>query len=148
MLNHRTHHTHCKPSDRQRRALRALRLASRCAGRVPLAQLMAAANYSPSRLRVLARVLLGEAPAVRGRRLRLDKAACLLLASERTIARAAAVAGFRSKEAFHRAFRARYGCTPRDWVHRAPNGPTTPRAFGLGAALVRHFHAPEASPHG
>lgn len=136
------------PSPRQRRALQQLGATARAGERARMTQLATAAHYSPSRLRVLVRDLLGEAPAPRLRRLRLDAVACMLLAQERSLARAARAAGFRSIEAFHRAFRARYGCTPRAWARDPSSTTSRSRAFGIGVALVRHFHTPEASHHG
>ncbi len=136
------------PSPRQQRALQQLGATARAGQQARVTQLAAAAHYSPSRLRVLVRDLLGEAPATRLRRLRLDAVACMLLTQEHSLARAARAAGFRSIEPFHRAFRTRYGCTPRAWARDPVPAAARSRAFGIGAALFRHVHAPETGHHG
>jgi AraC-like DNA-binding protein len=111
------------------------------------ADLAALASYSPSRLRALARGVLGEPPVARHRRRRLDAAACALLRGRKWIRRLAQDAGFASTEAFHRAFRARFGCTPGDWARSGPP-PQAPRAFAIGAGIARLLNAREEPHHG
>lgn len=132
---------------RQQAAIDRLLALTRAPRPVPASRLARATHYAPSRLRVLSRRLLGEPPARRQRRRRLDAAACALLRDPRSVARAARIAGFRSTEAFHRAFRARFGCTPRAWS-RAGAPPRAPRALALGAALARHFGIDRRRDHG
>lgn len=136
-----------RPSPRQRRAIACLLDLPGAARRLPGATIAAAARYSPSRLRALSRDALGETPAARQRRRRLDAAACALLRGSRTVARLALDAGFASPEAFHRAFRARYGCTPRDFARSGPPA-RAPRAFAIGAGITRLFQAAPESHHG
>jgi AraC-like DNA-binding protein len=130
-----------RASARQQRAIRLLLDPPDGTSRPRAAVLAAAASYSTSRLRAIARAALGESPAARLRRRRLDAAASALLTGQRSMARLAKQAGFRSTEAFHRAFRARFGCTPRAWARRQPS-PRVAKAFALGAALARHLVDP------
>lgn len=134
-------------SPRQQRAIVSLVEISRASRRVPTTSVAAAARYSPSRLRALSRVALGESPAARLRRRRLDATACALLLGRPGLRRIALDAGFSSTEAFHRAFRARFGCTPTTWARRGPP-PGAPRAFVIGAGIARLFDHHENAPHG
>jgi AraC-like DNA-binding protein len=111
------------------------------------ASIAAATRYSPSRLRALSRSALGEAPAARLRRRSLDSAACALLRGGASLRRIARDAGFSSTEAFHRAFRARFGCTPRTWAQAGPP-PGAPRALAIGAGIARLFGHHGKSRHG
>jgi AraC-like DNA-binding protein len=113
--------------------------------RVEAVRLARLTGYSASRLRVLARIALGEPPARRQRRVRLDAAACTLLRGAVPVARLARAAGFSSTEGFHRAFRRRFGCAPRG-LAVARGARALPRAIALGLAISDHFlHAPESA---
>lgn len=134
-------------SPRQQRAIAYLVDLPHGTRRLAGASVAAAARYSPSRLRALSRRALGESPVARLRRRRLDAAACALLRGAPGLRRIALDAGFSSTEAFHRAFRARFGCTPTAWARRGPPS-GAPRAFAIGAGIARLPHHAENPPHG
>lgn len=115
--------------------------------RVSAVQLARLTGYSPSRLRALVREALGEPPARRLRRRQLDRAACALLRDAVPPARLARLAGFASTEAFHRAFRRRFGCTPGTLAARRAV-PGAPRGITLGLALAAHFARTTETGHG
>jgi transcriptional regulator GlxA family with amidase domain len=56
--------------------------------------------------------VIGETPAVHQRRVRLDRAAWLLLTTRATVLDIALETAWESHEVFTRAFRARFGTTP------------------------------------
>jgi len=80
--------------------------------------------------------LMGEAPAMHQRRLRLDQGARLLLTSRATILDIALETGWQSHETFIRAFRARFGVTPS--VFRRERGSSLPRSMRLGFSISAH----------
>jgi AraC-like DNA-binding protein len=123
-----------------RRDVALVRVAAvfRRARRASAVQLARLTGYSPSRLRALVREALGEPPARRLRRRQLDLAACTLLRESTSPTQLARVAGFSSAEAFHRAFRRRFGCTPGALAARRV-APRAPRGIALGLALADHF---------
>lgn len=147
MLHHVSGRSIEGSSIRQRRAIRFLLGLANPPGRSRATTLAAATHYSASRLRAIARAALGEAPAARQRRLRLDAAACALMTCDQPITRLANLAGFRSVEGFHRAFRARFGCSPRAWV-RAEPATRAARAHVIGRALARHLGSRTEPGHG
>jgi len=79
---------------------------------VSLAALSARAGWSPFHLYRAFRRVVGETPRRYTQRLRLDRAAGRLLASDDSIVDIALAAGFNSHEVFTRAFRRHYGRTP------------------------------------
>jgi AraC-like DNA-binding protein len=80
--------------------------------------------------------MIGETPAAHQRRLRLDRAAGLLLTSRETILDIALETGWERHETFTRAFRARFKITPSAFrKHRAA---TLPRAMRAGFSFALH----------
>jgi AraC family transcriptional regulator len=87
------------------------------------------AGRSPFQLHREFRKALGETPRAFIERLRLEQAAATLLGSRASILTVALGAGFSSPEVFTRAFRRRFGCTPRHYRATAlPNASHTARA--------------------
>jgi len=91
----------------------------------------------------------GETPKQYTLRLRLERAALLLLASERSVLSVALSCGFRSHEAFCRAFRRRFGMKPGAFRSRGLAAAVDKRTWEKHAALVtslgpciRLFHSP------
>jgi AraC family transcriptional regulator len=80
------------------------------------------AGWSAFHLHRALRALLGETPKRYSLRLRLERAACELLASRRPVRSIAVDAGFRSHEVFTRAFGRQFGTSPRTYRVRAPAG--------------------------
>lgn len=78
---------------------------------------------------------IGESPGAFRRRLLLERAAWELRGTRVTITRVAMVAGYRSAEAFTRAFARAFGATPARY-RKAPNG------YWVEAANGIHFHPP------
>lgn len=99
---------------------------------LPLTALAARAGLSPFHLHRLFSAAAGETPKQFGLRLRLSRAAALLLTGRQPVLRIALSCGFRSHEVFTRAFRRRFGMTP-----------STYRARGF----VTHVSAREAEVH-
>lgn len=77
---------------------------------------------------------LGETPAAHQRRVRLDRAAWLLLTSRATILDIALETGWESHEVFTRAFRARFGATPS--AFRKDRGSALPQSLRAGFAIA------------
>ncbi len=84
-------------------------------GDVSLAALAARSGWSKFHLQRRFRRFAGETPKQFAGRVRLDRAAAELLASEATILAIALDAGFAGPEVFARAFRRRFGCSPREF---------------------------------
>ena len=61
----------------------------------------------------------GETPARHVQRLRLERAAYLLAVTDRPVLEIALAVGFTTHEAFSRAFRRRFDCTPRSYRQAA-----------------------------
>ncbi len=97
---------------------------------LPLAVLSARAGISPFHLHRLFSAVAGETPKQYILRLRVSRAAAMLLASDDSVLDIALSCGFQSHEAFTRAFRRRFGLTPRDYRAR---GFTT--AAGVATAV-------------
>lgn len=113
------------------RVRRALEHAREHADEGPgLAELAAAAAFSPFHFHRIFAALVGETPAEHVRRLRLEKAANrLLYHPDKPVTDIALETGFASPSAFSRDFRARFGSSPSDFRRR--------RLRALGAAAVR-----------
>ena len=80
-----------------------------------LAALGRRANLSPAHLQRVFKAAVGETPKSYVIRLRVERAAFCLLAHESTVAQIAADCGFQSPETFIRAFRRRFGKSPREY---------------------------------
>lgn len=87
-------------------------------GDVSLESLAAHAGYSPFHLHRTFSNAVGETPGQFTFRLRLARAALLLLTSEEPILEVALASGFRSHEVFCRAFHRRFGMTPSAYRKR------------------------------
>ena len=80
-----------------------------------LAALGRRANLSSAHLQRVFKAAVGETPKAYVLRLRVERAAFCLLAHESTIAQIAADCGFQNPETFIRAFRRRFGQSPREY---------------------------------
>ena len=78
--------------------------------------------------------VLGETPAAHQRRVRLDRAAWLLLTTRATVLEIALETGWESHEVFTRAFRARFGTTPS--ALRKEQGKSLPPSLRAGFAIA------------
>jgi AraC family transcriptional regulator len=85
---------------------------------VSLDALAAQAGLSPFHLHRVFSVTAGETPKQFTLRLRLGRAAAMLLTSDESVLNVALACGFQSHEAFSRAFRRRFGMTPRAYRER------------------------------
>ncbi len=88
----------------------------------------------------LVKAVLGESPAAFRRRLLLERAACQLLSSDRSVTFVALDAGYGSVEAFTHAFNRAYGTAPRDFRSRGETDHRLPAPNGV------HFHPPGGGP--
>jgi AraC family transcriptional regulator len=97
-----------------------------------------AACFSRRQFHRLMLEVLGETPGRHQRRLRLDRAAWLLLTSRASVLDVALETGFENHETFTRAFRTRFAVPPS--VFRKKRGKTLPRSIrvALSAALYTH----------
>lgn len=84
----------------------------RIAGDVSLARLAKRSGWSAFHLHRAFRRVVGETPKQYTQRLRLERAAAALAASESTVAQVARANGFSSHEVFTRAFQRQFECTP------------------------------------
>lgn len=80
-----------------------------------LAALSAKAGYSPFHLQRAFRHWIGESPKAYVERLRLERSAFRLLVQEASHLEVALACGFARPETFIRAFRRRFGCSPRTY---------------------------------
>ena len=80
-----------------------------------LATLGRRANLSPDHLQRVFKAAIGETPKAYVTRLRVERAAFCLLAHESQVAEIAANCGFRNPDTFIRAFRRRFGVSPREY---------------------------------
>jgi transcriptional regulator GlxA family with amidase domain len=78
--------------------------------------------------------VIGETPAAHQRRVRLDRAAWLLLTTHATVLDIALETGWESHEVFTRAFRAQFGTTPS--AFRKDRGRSLPQSLRAGFALA------------
>ena len=92
------------------------------------------ASFSRRQFHRLTLRTLGETPAAHQRRVRLDRAAWLLLTTPATMLDIALETGWESHEVFTRAFRARFGTTPS--ALRKDRGKALPQSLRAGFALV------------
>jgi AraC-like DNA-binding protein len=97
-----------------------------------------AACFSRRQFHRLMLQVLGETPGTHQRRLRLDRAAWLLLTSRATVLDVALETGFENHETFTRAFRTRFGVTPS--VFRKNRGKTLPRSIRVALSAALHTH--------
>ena len=99
-----------------------------------LAALGRRANRSPDHLQRVFKAAIGETPKAYVTRLRVERAAFCLLAHESRVADIAANCGFQNPETFARAFRRRFGASPREYrssQRAAVTGWTTERRRSL-----------------
>ncbi len=94
---------------------------------VSLATLAQLANCSPFHLQRRFKRITGESPRQFAQRIRLERAAAELVASDATVLEIALEAGFQSHEVFSRAFRKRFGRSPRDYRRSFTLGPDQAR---------------------
>ncbi|MEO0322885.1 MAG: helix-turn-helix domain-containing protein [Myxococcota bacterium] len=94
-------------------------LASRLDEALDLQALARAAAVSPFHFHRIFRGMVGETPLEMHRRLRLERAAYELAATEHAVTRIALAAGYETHESFTRAFRARFGRSPTELRTRA-----------------------------
>ena len=85
---------------------------------VSLAALAEKTGLSPFHLHRLFAAVTGETPKVLTTRLRLGRAAVMLLTTENSVLEIALSCGFQSHEVFTRAFRRRFGMTPAQYRKR------------------------------
>jgi len=91
-------------------------------GDVSLAGISSRSGWSPFHLHRAFRRVADETPKQFTLRLRLERAAALLAASDATVLSIALTCGFRSHEVFTRAFRRRFGRAPAAYRRSAQNG--------------------------
>ena len=92
------------------------------------------ACFSPRQVHRLTLQVTGEPPAAHQRRVRLDRAAWLLLTTRGAILDIAFETGWESHEVFTRAFRARFGVTPS--AFRKNRGRALPQSLRVAFAIA------------
>jgi AraC family transcriptional regulator len=92
------------------------------------------ASFSRRQFHRLTLQIIGETPAAHQRRVRLDRAAWLLLTTGATVLDVALETGWESHEVFTRAFRARFGVTPS--AFRKDRGKALPQSLRAGFAIA------------
>ena len=99
------------------------------------------AHFSPFHFSRIFSAMVGESIGAHVRRLRLERAAGALRHSDDQVLEIALRSGYQSHEAFTRAFRAHFGCAPREYrdAHEPPALPRAPSAvhWGLDGAVDR-----------
>ena len=80
--------------------------------------------------------VIGETPAAHQRRVRLDRAAWLLLTTRATVLDIALETGWESHEVFTRAFRTRFRVTPS--AFRKDRGKTLPQSLRAAFSIAQH----------
>ena len=103
---------------------------------LPVDAMARAACFSRRQFHRLMVQVLGETPGTRQRRLRLDRAAWLLLTSRATVLDIALETGWESHETFTRAFRSRFGVTPSSF--RKTRGATLPQSIRVALSIATH----------
>ncbi|BDG05019.1 AraC family transcriptional regulator [Anaeromyxobacter oryzae] len=124
------------------------RVASDLDQALDLQGLARAAALSPFHFHRVFRGLVGETPLELLRRLRLERAAWYLLHAGSSVTDVAFAAGYETHEAFTRAFRARYSCSPSEFRQRRhAEGPAGahPTQVELAARSGIHFQPGQAS---
>ena len=89
-------------------------------GPLELAELADVANFSRFHFHRVFTAWMGETVAEYARRVRLERAAHLLARGGETVLEIALATGFGSGEAFARAFKQQFGCTPTQWRDATP----------------------------
>ena len=124
-------------------------------GDVSLEALARHAGLSAFHLQRIFSATAGETPKRLTLRLRLGRAAVMLLASDDSILDVALACGFQSHEVFIRAFRRRFGTTPSAYRARGFAPAANVAQAGLHAAVVEQigpcvglFHIREREEHG
>jgi len=113
----------CRPvTDFQRVRAAIAYASSRLDGDLSLASLGARAGLSPFRMHRLFSAVAHETTKQFTARLRLERAAAMLLSSSRPVLGVALACGFRNHETFTRLFRHRFGRTPREYRRRGLMG--------------------------
>src|SRR5580692_7057489 len=109
-----------------------------------LAALAARSGFSPFHLHRLFSAAAGETPKQYTLRLRLERAALLLLQSERSVLNVALSCGFRSHEAFCRAFRRHFRTRPGAYRSRGLAGNAEKHATLVTSVgpCIQLFHSP------
>jgi len=98
------------------------------------------AGLSPFHLQRIFAVTTGETPKQLTQRLRLGRAAVMLLATDDSILDVALACGFQSHEVFIRAFRRRFGMTPSAYRERGFAGSANAASAERHAALVEQIN--------
>ncbi len=111
-------------------------IAARLGEHVSLKALASQAGLSPFHLQRVFSSHVGETPKQLTLRLRLGRAAALLLATSDTVLDVALDCGFQSHEVFTRAFRRRFGMTPRTYRERGFAQPVDDRQAKDHGAVV------------
>jgi AraC family transcriptional regulator len=109
-----------------------------------LVDLASIAAVSPLHFHRIFRGMLGETPLELHRRLRLERAAQQLAASQTSVTIIAFDAGYETHESFTRAFQSAYGFAPTDFrkrltAHREQMGASGPAPTALRSANGIHF---------
>ena len=112
---------------------------------LPLAELAALACLSPHHFHHLFTGMLGESLGSHIRRLRLERAAGRLKLSQMQVVQIALEAGYETHEAFSRAFRDSFGCSPTQFRERNRRNAQLQTASGVhfnnNPARLRDFRA-------
>jgi AraC family transcriptional regulator len=103
---------------------------------LPVEAMARAACFSRRQFHRLTVQVIGETPGAHQRRLRLDRAAWLLLTSRATILEIALETGWESHETFTRAFRSRFGVTPSSF--RKTRGAALPQSIRVALSIAIH----------
>ncbi len=106
-----------------------------------LAQLADVANFSRFHFHRIFAAWMGETLGDYARRRRLEKAAFLLACTSVSVLETALATGFGSGEAFARAFKLKFGCTPSAW-----RADTAHRLATQAAAIGRRGDSPDSNP--
>jgi AraC family transcriptional regulator len=107
-----------------------------------LDELARTAAMSPFHFHRVFRGMVGETPLALQRRLRLERAAATLLATDTPVTTVAFAAGYETHESFTRAFRQVYTLAPSEFRrHRGPGRPdSAPPRIELASMSGLHYH--------